>query len=175
MSRDADNRTDGRVDFLAELPEQVVYLLYQVYRRRENALEKALAAEDLPLPTWRMILALQRMQPCTMNALARFTTWERSALTRQLDQMVKRGLAQRSTPPEDRRQIQVSLTDAGMAMFEKGRAIVMRLNRQSLEGMPIERLESLRENLNAYLLSIIADQDLARDVINFNHRASANL
>ncbi len=89
--------------------------------------------------------------------------------------MVKRGLAQRSTPPEDRRQIQVSLTDAGMAMFEKGRAIVMRLNRQSLEGMPIERLESLRENLNAYLLSIIADQDLARDVINFNHRASANL
>ena len=150
MSASGDTQTDGRVDFLAELPEQIVYLLYQVHGRRENALEKVLAAEGLPLPIWRMILALQRMQPCSMNALARYATWERTALTRNLDQMVKRGLAVRTTPPEDRRKVQVSLTDAGMALFEKGRAIVMDLNRKTLEGMSHERLEALRDSLEAY-------------------------
>lgn len=168
MNVGADDRAGAPVDFLAELPEQIVYLLYQVYRRRENAIEQVLEAEGLPLATWRMLLAMQRMQPCTMNALARFTTWERSALTRLLDQMVKQGLAQRATPPEDRRQVLVSLTDTGMALFEKGRALVMRLNRKTLEGMSPEHLVSLRDNLDAYLHSMIPDQDLADDISGFN-------
>ena len=159
------------VDFLEELHEQVVYLLYQVHRRRESSLAEALEAEGLPLPTWRMLLALQRMQPCTMNALARYTTVERTALTRNLDEMVKQGLAVRTTPPKDRRQVLVSLTDAGMRDFLKGREIVMRWNRRALERISPERLDVLRDGLNGVLRSMLADEELAEDIIAFNHRS----
>lgn len=164
----------GDIDFLAELPEQVVYLLYQVHRRRESSLGEALETAGLPLATWRMLLSLQRMQPCTMNALARFTTVERSALTRILDQLVEQGLAMRSTPPEDRRKVLVNLTDAGMAAFEKGHHIVTSWNSKALAGVSRERLESLRENLAAVVCSMLPDQKLAEDIVTFNHRARAN-
>ncbi len=171
MTHPADPGIDPGIDFLAGLPEQVVYLLYQVHRRREAAITEALETGGLPLTIWRMLLALQRMQPCTMNALARYATVERTALTRVLDQMVKQGLALRSTPPEDRRQVLVTLTPAGMEAFEEGRRIVTRWNRRALGGMSTERLETLRDTLNDFLLSMIPDQELAGDIVIFNHHS----
>ena len=165
----ADGGVDDRFDFYAELPEQVVYLLYQVYHRREGKVREAMGAIGLPLMTWRMILALQRLQPCTMNTLARLSTWERTALTRNLDQMVKQGLAVRETPPEDRRLVLVSLTETGMQYFEKGREIVTRLNRDALCGVPAERLEILRDGLDAVLNSMVPDAELAEDIITFKN------
>lgn len=173
MSRAVDAGIDPDVDFLAELPEQVVYLLYQVHRRREASIAEALEAAGLPLATWRMLLALQRMQPCTMNALARYTTIERTALTRVLDQMVKLGLALRTTPPEDRRQVLVTLTGPGLEAFEKGRRVVTQWNRKALGGMPTERLEALRETLNEFVRSMLPDEELAEDIVSFNHRPRA--
>lgn len=170
MSRTADGHRDGRFDFYAELPEQVVYLLYQVYHRREVRVREALAEIGLPLMTWRMILALQRLQPCSMNTLARLSNWERTAVTRNLDQMVAQGLAVRETPPEDRRQVLVSLTEAGMEYFERGRLIVTRLNRESLAGLSAERLEILRDCLDTHLHSLIPDPELAEDIIKFQSR-----
>lgn len=167
------NDPGGDIDFLAELPEQVVYLLYQVHRRRETSLSEALEAAGLPLATWRLLLALQRMQPCTMNALARFTTVERTALTRLLDQLVAQGLALRITPPEDRRKVLVSLTDAGLAAFRAGHRVVTSWNKKALEGVSPERLESLRDNLRIVVHSMLPDQKLADDIVTFNHRARA--
>ncbi|MDQ3125557.1 MAG: MarR family transcriptional regulator [Pseudomonadota bacterium] len=171
MSRPADPGIDPAVDFLADLPEQVVDLLYQVHRRREASLAVALEAAGLPLAIWRMLLALQCMQPCTMNTLARYTTVERTALTRVLDQMVKQDLALRTTPPEDRRQVLVTLTGPGLEAFEKGRRIITRWNRKALGGMSAERLETLRETINEFLHNMIPDEELAEDIITFNHRS----
>lgn len=174
MSRPVDAGIDPAVEFLAELPEQVVYLLYQLQRRREFSIAEALDAAGLPLAIWRMLLALQHMQPCTMNALARYTTVERTALTRVLDQMVQQDLALRTTPPEDRRQVLVSLTGPGLEAFEKGRGIVTRWNRKALGGMSPERLETLRETLSEFLHNVIPDPELAEEVITLNHRSRTN-
>lgn len=170
MSRSAEPGLDPAIDFPAELSEQVVDLLGQVHRRREASIEEALEAGGLSLASWRILLALQRMQPCTMNALARYATMERTALTRVLDQMVKLDLARRTTPPEDRRQVLVTLTASGLEAFEKGRRIVTQWNRKALGGMPPERLETLRDTLNEFLLNMLPDQALAEDIITFNHR-----
>lgn len=165
VSRPADPGIDPAIDFLAELPEQVVSLLYQVHRRREASIEEALEAAGLPLAIWRMLLALQRMQPCTMNALARYTTMERTALTRVLDQMVRQDLALRTTPPEDRRRVLVTLTGPGLEAFGKGRRIVTQWNRRALGGMPPERLETLRDTLSEFLHSMPPNQELAEDIV----------
>ena len=157
-------------DFLAELPEQVFYLIYQVHRRRELAIEEALKVVDVPMLSWRVLLAVQRMQPCTMNALARYTTIERTGLTRVLDQLVKQGMAVRSTPPKDRRQVLVSLTDKGMETYETGYRAIIAWNRKALGGMSVERLEALLGNLGDVIRSAIPDMDLAEDIIGFNYR-----
>ena len=59
-------------DFLAETPERLFYLIYQVHRRREVRIEQELKGVGLPMAVWRSLLAVQRMEPCTMNQLAKW-------------------------------------------------------------------------------------------------------
>lgn len=156
-------------DFLAETPERLFYLIYQVHRRREMRIEQALKGVDLPMAVWRTLLAVQRMEPCTMNELAKYTTLERSTLTRTLDQMEDQGMVTRSTPPHDRRQVLVALTPDGRAAYERGFAAVRDWNRAALDRLPDGRMEALLSMLGEVLVSTMDNEALARDIIGFQY------
>lgn len=148
-------------------------ICHQVHRRHEAAIAEALEAAGLSLATWRMLRALRPMQPCTMNALARHTAVERIALTRALDQILKKGLALRTTPPEGRRQVLVTLTGPVLGVFEKARRIVTQSNRNALGSMPTERMKVLPETLSEYVRSMRPDEEIAADTVSFNHCSRA--
>lgn len=154
-------------DFLAETPEQLFYLIYQVHRRRELRIEQELKTIGLPMSVWRVLLAVQRMEPCTMNELARYTTLERSSLTRTLDQMEDQALVTRTTPPHDRRQVLVALTPDGRASYERGLAAIRAWNRDALEQLPEGRMDTLLAALAEVLIATMDDEALARDIIGF--------
>lgn len=156
-------------DFLAETPERLFYLVYQVHRRREVAIEQELKTVGLPMGVWRTLLAVQRMEPCSMNELARYTTLERSSLTRSLDQMEDQGLVTRTTPPKDRRQVLVALTPAGRAEYERGYAAISAWNREALKDLPSSKVEALLEQLGELLIASTDDEALARDIISFEY------
>jgi MarR family transcriptional regulator, lower aerobic nicotinate degradation pathway regulator len=161
-------------DFLAETPERLFYLIYQVHRRREVRIEQELKAVDLPMAVWRTLLAVQRMEPCTMNELAKYTTLERSSLTRTLDQMEDQGMVTRTTPPHDRRQVLVALTPDGRAAYERGLAAIRAWNRGALERLPAGRMEAALEVLGEVLVASMDDEALARDIIGFEYKGPAD-
>ena len=161
-------------NFLADLPEQLFYLVYQVHRRREVRIEQELKQVNLPMNVWRTLLAVQRMEPCTMNELAKFTTLERSGLTRTLDQMEDRGMVTRTTPPHDRRQVLVALTPDGRAAYERGLGAIRAWNRTALDRLPTERLEALRQALGELLVASMDDEALARDIISFEYNGPSD-
>ena len=161
-------------DFLADLPEQLFYMIYQLHNRREAAVEKVLKTIDLPMSLWRALLTVQRMEPCTMNELARSTTMDRTSLTRTLDNMEDLGLITRTTPPQDRRQVLVALTEAGREAYERGYRAVTEWNRAALEGLPNDQLTALKTALDAVLMSAMDDKDLAQDIIQFDYRTRQN-
>lgn len=171
MSRRDPDTAGSSGDFLADLPEQLFYMIYQVQNRREAAIEKALKAVDLSTSLWRALLTVHRMEPCTMNELARSTTMERTSLTRTLDQMEDKGLITRTTPPRDRRQVLVALTKVGREAYERGYGAVAAWNRAALGGLPTDQLTALKTALDEVLTSAMADKDLARDIIKFDYRA----
>lgn len=160
-------------DFLAETPERLFYLVYQVHRRREVRIEQELKGVGLPMGVWRTLLAVQRMEPCTMNELAKYTTLERSSLTRTLDQMEDQGMVTRSTPPHDRRQVLVALTPEGRAAYERGFAAIRDWNRAALDRLPDGRMDALLEMLGEVLVASMDDEALARDIIGFEYTGSS--
>jgi DNA-binding MarR family transcriptional regulator len=168
--RDPDTAGSGG-DFLADLPEQLFYMIYQVHNRREAAVEQVLRAVDLSTSLWRALLTVHRMEPCTMNELARGTTMERTSLTRTLDHMEDNGFVTRTTPPQDRRQVLVALTQAGREAYERGYSAVSAWNRAALADLPTDQLTALKTALDQMLTSAMADKDLARDIIKFDYRA----
>ena len=86
---------------------------------------KVAVSEALGL-SWTRVLALRRLaaQPLTLRALAERLAADPPYVTLMVDDLEKRGLAQRTPHPEDRRAKLVELTAAGRAAAERADAIL---------------------------------------------------
>ncbi|SEH03824.1 DNA-binding transcriptional regulator, MarR family [Nonomuraea solani] len=96
--------TDGRLDVAAGLV-QLSTLVQNIYARVSER-------HDLT-PVQAKLLCVLLGGPKGMAELANGFGVEKAALTGLMDRAERRGLAQRSPVPGDRRAVQVTLTDAG--------------------------------------------------------------
>ena len=77
-------------------------------------------SSSLTEPEFEVLVYLSEADgPMRMTALADALQWERSRLSHQVTRMVKRGLVERTSCPDDGRGAFVSTTDEGMAEIEK--------------------------------------------------------
>ena len=104
-------------------------------------LEHALADQDLGLnfTQYRVLKMLSNVPHISASELARRLEHDAGALTRLLDKMQERGSLRRHACAEDRRSVEISLTDAGRALSRPLRAI--------------------SEQLTAFALSDLADDE----------------
>lgn len=166
MTRPPRRRSvDPTGEFIADVRESFFLALYQAMRRRDAAFERALKPSGLTVATWRAMLIINRLQPCTMNDLARISTVERTTLTRTIDGLVEQGLVDRSTPAEDRRQVRLSLTPAGVEAYEAAMDILVVSNARALEGLDEDRLRDVTRALNEIVANLIDDPELTADVL----------
>lgn len=80
-----------------------------------------IASADLDMAGFDVLLTLRRNgreQALSPSALAKDMLLSTSAMTNRLDRLEKRGLIARKTDPEDRRGLQIVLTDAGFALVD---------------------------------------------------------
>lgn len=104
-------------------------------------LEHALADQDLGLnfTQYRVLKMLSNVPHISASELARRLEHDAGALTRLLDKMQERGFLRRHACAEDRRSVEISLTDAGRALSRP--------------------LRSISEQLTAYALSDLSDDE----------------
>ena len=104
-------------------------------------LEHALADQDLGLnfTQYRVLKMLGNVPQISASELARRLEHDAGALTRLLDKMQERGFLRRHACAEDRRSVEISLTDAGRALSRP--------------------LRSISEQLTAYALSDLSDDE----------------
>ena len=77
-------------------------------------------SSSLTEPEFEVLVYLSEADgPLRMTALAELLQWERSRLSHQVTRMVKRGLVQRTSCPEDGRGAFVSPTDEGLHEIEQ--------------------------------------------------------
>src|ERR1700736_765180 len=98
---------DPRGEFPLDLASYVFHLFSVVGRHREAKLETILKPLGLSLARHRALSVIATLEPCTMSELAEFSATDRTTLTRTVDQLVDAGLVERTTPREDRRQVQL--------------------------------------------------------------------
>ena len=104
-------------------------------------LEHALAEQDLGLnfTQYRVLKMLGNVPHISASDLARRMEHDAGALTRLLDKMQERGFLHRHACAEDRRSVEISLTDAGRALSRP--------------------LRSISEQLTALAFSDLADEE----------------
>jgi DNA-binding MarR family transcriptional regulator len=74
------------------------------------------AASDVSLPQYRALLVLERVGPCNAGGLAEQLGTHPSTVTRICDRLVALGYLTRETRSDNRREVELDVTDSGRAL-----------------------------------------------------------
>jgi len=162
-----ENSPDPLGEFCLAPPEYAFYTLFLAMRLRDLAFDELLEPYELNVSQWRALAVVRRLSGCTMKTLARFSTVDRTTLTRSVDQLVERGFLARETPAKDRRQISLRLTPAGSAVYDRAVKVLIAFNRQNIEGIDTERLRDACRVMQAIIRNVVGDEETAADLLTF--------
>jgi DNA-binding MarR family transcriptional regulator len=101
--------------------EGIVERIQKIAWRINRVMDETLAAHDLNKGEWRLLGALRRHGPPYRRSpgqLADEMGLSSGAMTNRLDRMESAGLIRRQRDPNDRRAIEVELTDAGWQAWQ---------------------------------------------------------
>jgi MarR family transcriptional regulator for hemolysin len=112
-----------------------------------RAFNAALAEAGGSLPVWLILTSLRGDQWRTQLELARSLGIEGPTLTRHLDGMERAGLVERRRDPNDRRAVQVELTDAGRDLHGRLRQHVVGFDDRLRAGLSEDAISELRATL----------------------------
>lgn len=110
-------------------------LLWQRLRR------PILIEEGITHADKRIFYGLYHTQEVTKKELAKRVVLEHSSLTRSLERLEKQDFIKRVTNPDDRRSIQLSLTEKGFKKVTRIKSRSRKLFKTMLSGIPNDELE----------------------------------
>jgi MarR family transcriptional regulator for hemolysin len=113
-----------------------------------RAFNDALAAAGGSVPIWLVLTTLRGEAWRTQQELARAVGIEGPTLTRHLDGMERAGLVMRRRAADDRRAIQVELTERGEELHGELLTAVIAFNRKLRRGLGDAELDQLRATLD---------------------------
>lgn len=100
------------------------------------------------------ILGIGKKGKMTMHALSEWMSLATSTMTRIVDNLVRDGYIERSHDPQDRRVVQVSLTEKGGQLFQAIKEIYHEYHRRIVENIPAGELHQVVESLTMLIEAI---------------------
>lgn len=129
---------------MLQLADYLPYLLNRAGSRIAAAFSEAVRAHGITLPIWRVLAALHHREGQRMSELSETTAIEISTLSRIVNGLVRRGLAERRRVDGDARAVTVHRTQAGRALTDRVIPLAMHYEDVALKGFSAEEAEVLR-------------------------------
>ncbi|BDA86527.1 transcriptional regulator [Aureimonas sp. SA4125] len=98
------------------LDTQVGFVLRQV-QQRHSILFAELFGGDLTPTQWAVLAKLGEIGECSQNLLGRYTAMDVATIKGVVQRLFERGLLTRRPDPDDRRQLLISMSPDGNALF----------------------------------------------------------
>ena len=134
------------------VPEDSVgHLMRRVLVMVSQEVGRQLEACDLTNAQWVPLLKLFTGQASTVAELARECHLDAGAMTRLLDRLEAKGLCHRVRSLEDRRVVNIELTDAGREAAQRIPGVLCQIQNAHLAGFSIEEFETLKGFLRRIL------------------------
>jgi DNA-binding MarR family transcriptional regulator len=146
----------GEHDWLDPLTEAIFARLHTLSRHASQYRRETLAEGGLKLWQFKILLALRRLGPpytAAPSQLADHLGLTRGALSNRLATLEEAALITRTHPGGDRRRVEVRLTDAGYAAFEKHASTESRGESELLEPLTAEERKVLADLLRKLLVN----------------------
>jgi DNA-binding MarR family transcriptional regulator len=147
-------RQDDKPLYSAEtwtMDESLGYLLHQVRGRLVTAIDTELEPLDITWAQWGTLLKIANGRANTASELSRSMAGDTGSMTRMLDRLEQKGLIRRERSSEDRRVVQLFLTEAGRKLYPLLPPIAVKVLNQHLQGFRREELETMKDFLRRML------------------------
>jgi DNA-binding MarR family transcriptional regulator len=138
----------------------VPYLVNRAATAMLNYAARDFAKFDLTVPQWRILLTLWHHQVCRFGELSTLTSIAPPTLSRLLNAMRTSGIVKQKRTEADSRSVEVSLTAAGRALFEKTIPFAERTNSLYTKGISASDLNAVRRALTT-IYKNVRDQEEA--------------
>ena len=141
------------------LPEESVgYLMRRILTTISLEVERELEPSGLTNAQWVPLLKLSMGSASTVAELARLCTLDAGGMTRLLDRLETKGLVRRVRSSDDRRVVNLELTDEGRAAAKKIPAVLCGVQNAHMRGFTTEEWQLLRSMLRRILDNALAIQ-----------------
>lgn len=150
----SDETRIAHVFYSAEnyIPEAGIgYLMRRVLHAIGQEMERQLEPSGLTNAQWVPLFKLFMRQASTVAGLAFECHLDAGAMTRLLDRLEAKGLCRRVRSLEDRRVVNIELTDAGRDAAKDIPAALSRVHNAHLAGFSVEEFETLKGFLHRIL------------------------
>jgi len=101
----------------------------------------------LEIPEWRVIATVGQAWSCTAQHIADSARMHKTRVSRAIAHLVKRGLIERASNADDRREMALRLTQEGRALYEELVPVALERERALLACLSEEELRSFNEGL----------------------------
>ena len=142
---------DPQGEFTYRVPIYLLNLLVAVSRVRDARLEKALKPAGVGVARYRTMAVIMRLRACTMSELAIMSAVDRTTLTRTVDHLVRDGMVHRVTAADDRRKVELRITQTGLSALRQAEVIVEACNAECLAEVPEEIQRTMVRGLETML------------------------
>ena len=140
------------------VPSKSVFrLISRVKTEALSALDQALVADaevaalEVTAAQYVIIAQLAEKEANSSAQLCKSFSYDAGAMTRMVDRLEAKGLLERRRCPDDRRLINLELTEAGKALFPKMKAIAAAVQNRFLRGFTKDEVRQLERLLGRIL------------------------
>ena len=116
-----------------------------------HKIDAELAPLDVSAAQWIVVLLVGENAASSATGLCEALAYDPGAMTRLLDRLEAKGIVRRARSPEDRRTIQLELTDSGKALYPKIISAMVDVNNSLLQGFSQEEVSQLEGYLRRML------------------------
>lgn len=131
--------------------DSVGHLMSRVFNMLTQELERQFEPSGLTNAQWKPLFKLSAGEVSTVAELARVCTLDAGGMTRMLDRLEAKGLCQRVRSSEDRRVVNLEITDAGRDAAKVIPEVLSRVQNAYLAGFSVEEWEALKSYLRRML------------------------
>jgi len=127
--------------------DSIGYLIKRSQRLMQDRIEGLFADQGVTLQQWVVMMHIRDGLALTVADLCRELHHDSGAMTRLIDQLEQRQLIERRRNPQDRRVIELSLTDSGNKVITKLIAVVTDALNVTLEDFTRDEVKMLKSLL----------------------------
>jgi DNA-binding MarR family transcriptional regulator len=131
--------------------ESVGYLMRRILNTVATEIEREMAPNGLTNAQWIPLFKLWMGSASTVAELARECQLDAGAMTRLLDRVEAKGLVKRVRSSEDRRVVNLELTDEGRAAAQQIPGALCRVQNAHMKGFSHAEWETLKDLLRRIL------------------------